>query len=259
MSERIVIKTPREIELMRKAGRVAAGARSIAREAVRSGATTKQINKCIHDYIVKNGATPTFLNYEGFPGSACISVNEEVIHGIPGKRSIRNGDIVSVDIGATLNGYVGDCAGTFACGPVSEGAQRLIDVTRQSFFEALKFAKVGYRMSDIGAAVQDYVEGHGYSVVREYVGHGVGRNLHEAPEVPNYRPERRLFGQSNPRLVKGMTIAIEPMVIAGGYEVEILKDEWTVVSADRTLSAHYENTVVITDGEPEILTMADDI
>ena len=258
MPECIHIKSPKEIELMRAAGRVAAGARTIARQAIHSGCTTKQIDKAVHDYIVRNGAKPTFLGYGGFPGSACVSLNEEVIHGIPDSRIVKSGDIVSVDVGATLNGYVGDCAGTYACGEISEEARKLIDVTRESFFEGIKFAKEGYRLSDIGAAVQQYVEDHGYSVVRDYVGHGVGRNLHEAPEVPNYYdPSAR--GRHNPRLVKGMTIAIEPMVNAGTYEVEVLSNEWTVISKDRSLTAHYENTIAITDGEPEILTYADDL
>ena len=246
-------------ELMRQAGKITAAARSIARQAVADGVTTKQIDKHVHDFIVKSGAYPTFLNYCGFPASACISVNEEIIHGIPGKRVIRNGDIVSLDLGATYKGFVGDCAGTYPCGEISEEARKLIEVTRQSFFEGIKFAKEGYRISDIGAAVQDYVESHGYSVVRDYVGHGVGRKLHEAPEVPNYRPDRHSGHRPDPRLVRGMTIAVEPMVNIGGYEVKEMPNGWTVVTADGSLSAHYENTILITDGEPEILTMAEDI
>ena len=260
MGDTITIKSPKEIELMRQAGRITAGARTIARQAVKAGITTRQINKEVHDYIVKNRAIPTFLNYGGFPGSACVSVNDEVIHGIPGKRVIHDGDIVSLDVGATYKGFVGDCAGTFPCGEISEDAKKLIEVTRQSFFEGIKFAKEGYRIFDIGAAIQEYVESFGFSVVRDYVGHGVGRELHEAPEVPNYRPDRHLFnGMSNPRLVKGMTIAVEPMVNIGAYDIEVLSNDWTVVTADGSLSAHYENTILITDGEPEILTMADDI
>lgn len=255
MSETIFIKSPREIDLMRQAGKLAAGARTVARQAVASGVTTKQIDKYVHEFIVKSGAKPTFLNYGGFPASACISVNDEIIHGIPGRKVIRDGDIVSLDVGATFKGFVGDCAGTFPCGEVSDEAKRLIEVTRQSFFEGIKFAKEGYRISDIGAAIQEYVEGHGYSVVRDYVGHGVGRQLHEAPEVPNYKAGRR----PDPRLVRGMTIAIEPMVNVGGCEISQLSNGWTVVTADGSLSAHYENTILITDGEPEILTMAEDI
>ena len=262
MAESIIIKSGRDIELMRQAGRITAGARSIARQAVADGVTTKQIDKYVHEFIVKSGAKPTFLGYGGFPASACVSVNDEVIHGIPGKRVIHNGDIVSIDVGATYKGFVGDCAGTFPCGEVSEEAKKLIAVTRQSFFEGIKFARVGYRISDIGAAIQEYVESHGYSVVRDYVGHGVGREMHEAPEVPNYRVDRheRGFGhRSDPRLVAGMPLAIEPMVNIGGYQVKVLDNEWTVVTVDGTLSAHYENTIAITDGEPEILTMAEDI
>lgn len=257
MSDSIYIKSKSEIELMRQAGRITAGARSIARQAVAAGVTTRQIDKLVHEFIVKSGAKPTFKGYGGFPGSACISVNDEVIHGIPGKRIIRSGDIVSLDVGATYKGFVGDCAGTFPCGEISEEAKKLIEVTRQSFFEGIKYARVGYRVSDISAAVQEYVESHGFSVVREYVGHGVGRQLHEAPEVPNYRTERRT--RPDPRLVKGMTLAIEPMVNMGGCAIRVLDDDWTVVTLDGSLSAHYENTIAITDGEPEILTMAEDI
>ena len=245
MGEPIYIKSPSEIELMRQAGKITAGARSIARQAVRDGISTKQIDRHVHDFITKNGA---------------LSVNDEVIHGIPGKRIVSSGDIVSLDVGATFKGFVGDCAGTFPCGEISEEARRLIEVTRQSFFEGIKFARVGYRISDIGAAIQEYVESHGYSVVRDYVGHGVGRTLHEAPEVPNFKAERRFLARTgNPRLVKGMTIAVEPMVNAGDWQIKELPNGWTVVTADGSLSAHYENTILITDGEPEILTMADDI
>lgn len=257
MADTIYIKSSSEIELMRQAGKITAGARTIARQAVEAGVTTSQIDKYVREFIVKSGAKPTFLNYCGFPNSACISVNDEVIHGIPGKRVIHDGDIVSLDVGATYKGMVGDCAGTFACGEISAEAKELIRVTRQSFFEGIKFAKPGYRISDIGAAIQEYVEKHGFSVVRDYVGHGVGHNLHEAPEVPNYKAVG--VRRADPRLVKGMTIAIEPMVNIGGYEVKTLSNGWTVVTVDGSLSAHYENTILITDGEPEILTMAEDI
>lgn len=259
MSDSIVIKSPREIELMRQAGRITAGARSIARQCVADGVTTKQIDKNVREFIEKSGAKPTFLGYCGFPASTCISINDEVIHGIPGKRVIHNGDIVSVDVGATYRGFVGDCAGTFVCGEVSPEAKKLIEVTRQSFFEGMKFAKVGYRISDIGGAIQDYVESHGFSVVRDYVGHGVGREMHEAPEVPNYRMQRGFGRRYDPRLMPGMTIAVEPMVNIGGYEVKVLSNDWTVVTVDGSWAAHYENTILITDGEPEILTMAEDI
>lgn len=255
MSDTIYIKSASEIEHMRQAGRITAGARSIARQAVADGVSTKQIDKYVREFIEKSGATPTFLGYGGFPASTCISVNDEVIHGIPGKRKIQNGDIVSIDVGATYKGFVGDCAGTFPCGEISEDARKLIEVTRQSFFEGLRFARPGYRISDIGGAIQDYVESFGFSVVREYVGHGVGRQMHEAPEVPNYRTGRR----PDPRLVKGMTIAVEPMVCAGDWHIRVLGNDWTVVTVDGSLAAHYENSILITDGEPEILTMAEDI
>ena len=258
MAESIYIKSAKDIEGMRTAGKLAAGARSVARQAIAAGISTKEIDREVRNFIMKSGAYPTFYRYGGFPASACISVNEEVIHGIPGKRIIHNGDIVSVDVGATFGGFVGDCAGTYACGAISEEARKLIEVTRQSFFEALKVARPGYRISDIGAAVQDYVEGFGYGVVREYVGHGVGRKLHEAPEVPNYRPDRK-ERHMDPRLVQGMCIAIEPMITAGDYAVRVLSNDWTVVTVDGSLAAHYENTICITDGEPEILTIADDI
>ena len=226
----IIIKTPHEIEIMRKAGAITAGARSVA--------------------------IPTFKGYGGFPASTCISINEEVIHGIPGKRVIHNGDIVSIDVGATFGGFVGDCAGTYPCGEVSEQAKKLIEVTRQCFYEGLKFAREGYRIDDIGSAIQEYAESHGFGVVRDYVGHGVGRNMHEAPEVPNYSIKGK---RANPRLVAGMTIAIEPMITAGGYGVHVLDNDWTVVTNDGSLAAHYENTILITDGEAEILTMAENI
>ncbi|MEG1107646.1 MAG: type I methionyl aminopeptidase [Oscillospiraceae bacterium] len=250
----INIKTPREIELMRKAGKITAAARSIGREMVTPGVTTHDIDKAIFNFIKKSGAAPSFLGYGGFPGSACISVNDEVIHGIPGKRRINEGDIVSVDVGAYIGGYHGDCCATFGAGKITAEAQKLIDVTRQSFFEGIKFARQGYRVSDISHAIQQYVESFGYTLVREYVGHGVGRDLHEAPEVPN-------FGEPGhgPRLVRGMVIAVEPMVNMGTAAVRVLDNDWTVVTIDGKLSAHYENTILITDGEPEILTMAEDL
>ena len=250
----ITIKSQREIERMREAGKITAAARSVGRQMLRDGVTTEEINKEIHKFILSCGATPTFLGYGGFPKSACISVNDEVIHGIPGKRIVRNGDIVSIDVGATYKGYVGDCAGTFPVGEASPEALELIRITRQSFFEGIRFARVGYRISDIGHAIQDYAESYGYSLVREYVGHGVGAGLHEAPEIPNYGKPGH-----GPRLQKNMTIAVEPMVNAGGYEVRVLDNGWTVVTADGSLSAHYENSLLVTDGEPEILTFADDM
>ena len=237
---------------MRQAGKITAAARALAREMVTPGITTAQIDREVRHFIEKNGAKPTFLGYGGFPGSVCLSVNDEVIHGIPGSRVIKEGDIVSVDVGATWRGFVGDCAGTYIAGEGTEEAKRLIEVTRQSFFEGMKFARAGYRIGDISHAIQTYVENNGFSVVREYVGHGVGAELHEAPEVPNYGEPGR-----GPRLLRGMTIAVEPMVNAGTYEVRVLKDGWTVKTLDGKLSAHYENTILITDGEPEILTFAE--
>ncbi len=246
----ISIKTERELEVMRRAGRITARARALAGSMVRPGVTTGEIDKAVHDYIVSQGAKPSFLNYGGYPASACISVNDVVIHGIPGKRVLREGDIVSVDVGAYWHGFHGDCAATFACGNISPEAKRLIDVTRQSFFEGVRFARVGNRISDISHAVQTYVEANGFSVVRKFVGHGIGEQMHEAPEVPNYGQPGR-----GPRLVRGMTIAVEPMVTEGTYDVRILKDKWTTVTADGKLAAHYENSIIITDGDPEILTV----
>ena len=245
----ITLKSSHEIELMRRAGKITAAARALAGEMVRPGVTTQEIDRAVEQFIRSQGAVPSFLNYSGYPASACISVNDEVIHGIPGKRVLQEGDIVSVDVGAYIGGFHGDCAATFACGKISPEAQNLIDVTRESFFEGIKMAKEGNRVADISAAIQMYVESRGYSIVREFVGHGIGTHLHESPEVPNYgRPGR------GPRLLRGMTLAIEPMVNAGEAGVRQLNDGWTVKTLDGKLSAHYENTILITDGEPEILT-----
>ena len=248
----IAIKNERELSCMRQACKITAAARALAGEMVRPGVTTRQIDKAVHDYIVSQGAKPSFLGYHGYPGSACISVNETVIHGIPGGYTLREGDIVSVDVGAYYQGFHGDCAATFACGAVSAEAQKLIEITKQSFFEGIRFAKKGLRVSDISHAIQTYVESNGYSVVRSFVGHGVGAQLHEEPEVPNFGAPGR-----GPRLLPGMTLAIEPMVNEGTHEVRILKDGWTVKTTDGKLSAHYENTILITDGEPEILTVTE--
>ena len=248
----IPIKNERELVCMRQACKITAAARALAGEMVRPGVTTKAIDRAVREYIVSQGAKPSFLGYNGYPGSACISVNEEVIHGIPGGRILRDGDIVSIDVGACYKGFHGDCAATFACGSISADAQKLIDVTRQSFFEGIRHATRGNRVSDISHAIQTYVESNGFAVVRSFVGHGVGAQLHEEPEVPNYGPAGR-----GPRLLPGMTLAIEPMVNAGTHEVRVLRDGWTVVTTDGKLSAHYENTVLITDGEPEILTVTE--
>ncbi len=248
----IAIKNEQELVCMRQACKITAAARALAGEMVRPGVSTKQIDKAVHDFIVSQGAKPSFLNYNGYPASACISVNDTVIHGIPGGYILQEGDIVSVDVGAYYKGFHGDCAATFPCGSISPQAQKLIDVTKQSFLEGIRFAKKGHRVSDISHAIQTYVESNGFSVVRSFVGHGVGAQLHEEPEVPNFGAPGR-----GPRLLPGMTLAIEPMVNAGTADVRILKDRWTVVTVDGKLSAHYENTVCITDGEPEILTVAE--
>ena len=237
---------------MRQACKITAAARALAGELVKPGVSTKAIDRAVHDYIVSQGAKPSFLNYNGFPASACISVNNVIIHGIPGGYILKEGDIVSVDVGAFYKGFHGDCAATYACGAISTEAQRLIDVTKQSFFEGIKFATKGNRVQDISHAVQTYVESNGFAVVRDFVGHGVGRQLHEEPEVPNYGAPGR-----GPRLLPGMTIAVEPMVNVGTYQVKVLSDGWTTVTADGKQAAHYENTVLITDGEPEILTVTE--
>ena len=248
----IAIKNERELSIMRQACKITAAARALAGEMVRPGVTTKQIDKAVHDFIVSQGAKPSFLGYHGFPASTCISVNSTIIHGIPGDYVLKEGDIVSIDVGAFYKGFHGDCAATFPCGAISTEAQKLIDVTKQSFFEGIRFAARGHRVSDISHAIQTYVESNGYSVVRAFVGHGVGAQLHEEPEVPNYGAAGR-----GPRMIPGMTLAIEPMVNEGTYEVRVLRDGWTTITADGKLSAHYENTVLITDGEPEILTVAE--
>lgn len=234
---------------MRKAGEITAGALNTARELIRPGETLIAIDRAIKKYIEKNGAKPSFLGYGGFPASACISVNQEVIHGIPSERRLEEGDIVKVDVGACFKGFHGDAARTFFCENVSSEAVRLEEVTRLSFFEGIKFADSMHRIGDISNAVQQFAESAGYSVVRQYVGHGVGKKLHEDPEVPN-------FGKAGkgPRIYEGMTLAIEPMINVGGYDVEVLDNDWTVVTADGSLSAHYENTVAIGPNGAEILT-----
>ena len=248
--ELITLKSSRELDAMRRAGRIAAQARELAGRMGAPGVTTLDIDTAVRKFIESQGAKPSFLGYGGFSGSACISVNDVVIHGIPSKKVVlKEGDIVSVDVGACIDGFHGDCAATYPCGKISEEAARLIEVTQQSFWEGMKHAKAGQRVSDISHAVQKYVESFGYSVVRDFVGHGVGAKLHEAPEVPNYGPAGH-----GPRLQPGMTIAVEPMVCAGDWQVKVLKDGWTTVTVDGSLAAHYENTVLITDGEVEILT-----
>lgn len=247
----IVLKTSHELSLMREACRISAGALKVAGEAVEPGVTTAQIDKIAHEYILKAGATPTFLNYNGFPATACISINDEIIHGIPShRRVIKSGDIVSIDLGASINGYTGDNAATFACGDISPEAKRLCDVTRESLYEGIKKAVAGGRLGDIGSAIQRHCESRGFSVVREFVGHGVGHKLHEDPSVPNYGTPGRGI-----RLLPGMTLAIEPMINLGKADVKTLPDGWTVKTRDGKLSAHFEHTVAITPSGPKILTL----
>ncbi len=249
----IIIKNSEELALMRKAGRITAEALCVAREAVRPGVSTGEIDTKIRRYIEKCGATPSFLGYGGFPASACISVNREIIHGIPSAtRRLEEGDIVKVDVGARFRGYHGDSARTFAVGQVSDLALKLISVTERSFYEAMKVTRPGNRVGDIGNAVENFVISNGFSVVRDYVGHGVGRELHEEPEIPN-------FGKAGHgvRLYPNMTLAIEPMVNVGRADVQVMSDGWTVMTADGTLSAHYENSILITDSDPLILTLAE--
>lgn len=234
---------------MQEAGQITAAARAAVGALVAPGITTRELDEEARKVIEGFGATPSFLNYNGFPYSLCCSVNNEVIHGFPGKYKVKEGDIVSVDVGACYMGYHGDCADTFPAGKISPEAERLISVTRQSFYEGIKMAREGQRVSDISHAVQTYVEKHGYSVVRDYVGHGVGSRLHEDPEVPNFGNPGR-----GPRLAAGMVIAVEPMVNEGRFGVSTLSNGWTVVTNDGKLSAHYENTILITKGDPIILT-----
>ena len=249
----VIIKNSEQLALMRKAGKITAEALLVAREAVKPGVSTKEVDTKIRSFIERCGAEPSFLGYNGFPGSACISINDQVIHGIPSSKVIiKEGDIVKVDVGARYRGYNGDSARTFPVGRVSDEALRLISVTEQSFYEAMKVARAGNRVGDIGHAVENFVISNGFSVVKAFVGHGLGRDLHEEPEVPNYGRAGR-----GPRLYAGMTLAIEPMVNAGGLEVNILKDGWTVVTADGSLSAHYENSIAITESDPIMLTDAE--
>ena len=245
----IKLKSQLEIEQMREAGKITAGALLAAREVIKPGVTTNHIDGIIRRYIESHGAKPSFLNYAGFPASACISVNDEVIHGIPGPRELQDGDIVKVDVGAYYKGYHGDSARTFFCGNVSDEAADIERVCRESFYAGFAEAKPGARIGDISEAIQQYVESRGYSVVKEYVGHGVGEKLHESPDVPNYGRAGR-----GVRLSEGMTIAVEPMINAGAAGVYVLENEWTVVTKDHSLSAHYENTIAITADGAEILT-----
>lgn len=252
----ISIKSKNEIELMKKAGEIVGIVLNRLEEVVKPGITTKELDAIAEKMIRDYGAIPSFKGYKGypgavdFPGSICASINDEVVHGIPSLKELKDGDIISIDVGAQINGFHGDAARTFPVGNISDEAKRLIEVTKQSFFEGIKYAVVGNRIVDISGGVQDYVEKNGFSVVREFVGHGIGREMHEAPEVPNYRTRNR-----GPRLEEGMALAVEPMVNVGGYEIKMLSNKWTVVTQDGSLSAHYENTIAITGQEPLILTL----
>ncbi|EKQ52155.1 MULTISPECIES: type I methionyl aminopeptidase [unclassified Clostridium] len=246
----IIIKNHDEIAIMRKAGRILGETLLLLEKEVKPGITTANLDRIAEEFITKHGAKPSFKGLYGFPSSLCISVNEQVIHGFPGEYVLKEGDIVSIDCGAFYDGFHGDAARTFPVGNISVEAQKLIDITRESFFHGIKFAREGNKLTDISHGIQSYVEAAGFSVVRDFVGHGIGRKVHEDPNVPN-------FGKSGrgPKLVEGMVLAIEPMVNAGTYKVKTLKDGWTVVTADASLSAHYENTVAILSDGPEILTL----
>ncbi len=245
----IIIKSRSEIEKMRKAGNIVGKTHEELKKHIKPGITTKELDEIAEDTIRSLGAIPAFKGYGGFPASICASINEEVVHGIPGLKKLKDGDIISIDIGAIFDGYYGDSANTYPVGETSEEANKLIEVTRDSFYEGLKFCKEGFRLSDISHAVQRHVEENGFTVVRDYVGHGIGTNMHEDPQIPNFG----LPGKG-PRLRRGMALAIEPMVNAGTYKVKTLLDNWTVVTIDGKLSAHYEHTVIITEDEPLILT-----
>lgn len=248
----IILKSPREIEELRKANSIAAEVLFELKRSIRPGMTTQELDQIAEEVIRSRGALPAFKGYRGYPASLCVSVNEQVVHGIPGPRKLKEGDIVSLDVGANLNGYYGDAAITLAIGKVDGSVHRLLEVTERALYIAIEKARPGNRLSDISHAVQSWVEGQGFSVVRDFVGHGIGRSLHEDPQIPN-------FGSPNqgPRLEKGMVFALEPMVNEGTYEVRVLSDGWTVVTADGKRSAHFEHTIVITDGEAEILSIYD--
>lgn len=246
----ISIKSPREIELMRIAGRIVAETHELLREAIKPGITTLELDAIAEAYIIKCGAIPAFKDYNGFPSSICSSINEQVVHGIPGPIALKDGDIIGIDIGAVYDGYFGDAARSYGIGNIDRETERLLKVTEESFFKGIENALPGNRLSDISHSIQKYVESNGFSVVRDFVGHGIGKNMHEDPQIPNYG-----LPHKGPRLVAGMTLAIEPMVNQGKYAVKVLKDGWTVVTVDGKPSAHYENTIVITNDKPEILTL----
>ncbi len=247
----ITIKSAKQVEKMRASAKITKEALELLEKNIKPGVTTAQLDKIAYDFIISKGAKPNFLNYNGFPGSICASLNDEVVHGIPSKKVVlKEGDIISIDMGAVLDGWHSDAARTFGVGKISDEAQRLIDVTRESFFEGIKYLKHGAKLGDVSSAIQNYVEKNGYSVVRDLVGHGIGQSLHEDPSVPNFGTAGR-----GVKLAAGMTLAIEPMVNAGTHHVAVLDDDWTVVTYDGNLSAHYENTVLITKDGYEILTL----
>ena len=248
----IIVKSKNELAIMQEAGRIVAGALEVVKNAVAPGITTAELDKLAKEYIISQGATPAFKGYQGYPANICTSVNDQVVHGIPGPIALKEGDIISVDIGAFYKGYCGDAARTYPVGKVSSEALDLIKVTKEAFFKGLEFARVGYRVSDISHAIQVYVEERGYSVVKALVGHGIGQEMHEEPQVPNFGPPGR-----GPRLREGMTLAIEPMVNQGTDQVRVFDDGWTVVTQDGSLSAHYEHTIAITRDQPLILTQGE--
>lgn len=247
----IIIKNEEQIENMKIAAKINADALTLLQQHIKPGVSTKELDKIAFDFISSKGGVPSFKGYYGFPASICASINNQLIHGIPSNTTLKEGDIVSIDIGTYMNGFHADAARTFPVGKVSNTAKTLIDVTTQSFFEGIKYAKVGYYLYDISEAIQKYIEDSGFYVVKDYVGHGIGKNLHEDPQIPNYRPKVK----KGPKLIKGMTLAIEPMVNVGTKDVKVLDDGWTVVTKDGSLSAHYENTILITENEPQILTL----
>lgn len=245
----ITTKNKQQIYYMRQAGKIVAESLQIAKQIIKPGITTQEIDSVVEKHILKSGAIPSFKGYGGFPSSICASINNEVVHGIPGLTVLKDGDIISIDIGACINGFHGDAADTFEVGNVSDIAKKLIQVTRESFFEGIKYANRNNRLYDISSAIQTHIENNGFSVVRKYVGHGIGQQLHEEPQIPNYGVPGH-----GVRLTPGMTLAIEPMVNQGEFDVKVLSNKWTVVTIDGSLSAHYENTILITENEPEILT-----
>lgn len=248
----ISIKSPSEIDKMRKAGELVYKTHELLKKELKVGMKTSELDQIAEKFILEHGATPSFKGYNGYPASVCISINDEVVHGIPGDRVFEDGDLVSLDIGAYLDGYHGDAARSYVLGNGTEEAERLVAITKQSFFEGLKVIKPGSHLHEISSAIQKFVEKNGYSVVRDLVGHGIGRDLHEEPQIPNYKPIGR-----GPKLQAGMVLAIEPMVNEGRYDVAILDDDWTIVTRDGTLSAHYENTVLVTEEGYELLTLMD--